>query len=90
MWKNKTRLITIAAIAAVAGISLAGCATEPGQGERFDEDLKQVRDVGVAGTERQSGREQIPDPVRARAEMAMRDALTVMRDADKLADEQVV
>ena len=87
MWKNKTRQIIIAAIAVMVGISLAGCATEPGKGERFDEDLVQVHDVGVAEIERQAGREKSPDAARARAEKAMRDALKVMRDADKLADK---
>lgn len=36
-----------------------------------------------------SGREQSPDAARVRAEEDMRDALKVMRDADKLTDEQV-
>ena len=34
-------------------------------------------------------RDQSPDAARVRAEKAMRDALKVMRDADKLADKQV-
>ena len=43
-----------------------------------------VASIGLA-----QKREQSPDATRARAEKAMRDALKVMKDADKLTDEQV-
>ena len=88
MWNNKTRQVITAAIAVMVGISLSGCATEPGRGERL-EDLEQVQDTGVAGAEEQAEREQNPDPAQARAEEAMGHALKVMRDGDKLDHKQV-